>query len=50
MINFQLIHRQSIRLAFHDAGEVNLTNSADFMGPDECISDTASNTKSNLVS
>ncbi len=34
---------QSIRLAFHDAGEIDLTNSTNFMGPDGCISDTRPN-------
>ncbi len=28
------IFGQSIRLAFHDAGEIDLTNSTDFMGPE----------------
>jgi len=37
------IFGQSIRLAFHDAGEVDLTNSNDFKGADGCISDTKAN-------
>jgi hypothetical protein len=37
------IFGQSIRLAFHDAGEIDLTNSTDFMGPDGCISNTRPN-------
>jgi len=37
------IFGQSIRLAFHDAGEIDLTNSTDFMGPDGCISNTDPN-------
>ncbi len=32
-----------IRLAFHDAVEIDLTNSTDFMGPDGCISNTRPN-------
>jgi len=34
---------QSIRLAFHDAAEIDLTNTDDMMGPDGCISDTNPN-------
>ena len=37
------IFGQSIRLAFHDAAEIDLTNSTDSMGPDGCISNTAPN-------
>jgi hypothetical protein len=37
------IFGQSIRLAFHDAGEIDLTNTTDFMGPDGCISNTRPN-------
>ena len=39
------IFGQSIRLAFHDATEINLTNFTDFMGPDGCNSNTTPNTK-----
>lgn len=31
---------QSIRLAFHDAAEADLTKSGDVLGPDGCISDS----------
>lgn len=37
------IFGQSIRLAFHDAAEIDLTNSTDFMGPDGCITATIPN-------
>jgi len=37
------IFGQSIRLAFHDAAEIDLTNSTDFKGPDGCISNTTPN-------
>ena len=32
------IYAQAIRLAFHDAGEVDLTDSSDQLGPDGCLS------------
>jgi len=37
------IFGQSIRLAFHDAAEADVTQSSDLMGPDGCISNSASN-------
>jgi len=37
------IFGQSIRLAFHDAAEADVTKSSDLMGPDGCISNSASN-------
>ena len=33
------IYAQPLRLVFHDAGEVDLTNPYDFMGSDGCLSD-----------
>ena len=34
------IYGQSIRLAFHDAAEADVTNTNDLMGPDGCISNS----------
>lgn len=34
---------KSVRLAFHDAGEADLTNVTDVMGPDGCLSDSSDN-------
>lgn len=34
---------KAVRLAFHDAGEVDITNSTDKMGPDGCLSDSSDN-------
>jgi len=41
--NLSNIFGQSIRVAFHDAAEIDLTNPADMMGPDGCVSDTIPN-------
>ena len=34
---------KSVRLAFHDAGEIDLTNPTDTMGPDGCMSSSPDN-------
>ena len=41
--NLSDIFGQSIRLAFHDAAEIDLTNTTDMMGPDGCVIDTIPN-------
>jgi len=34
---------QSVRLAFHDAGEIDIRSTTDTLGPDGCLSQTAAN-------
>jgi hypothetical protein len=43
LINVSDIFGQSIRLAFHDAAEVDITLFFDFMGPDGCLSSDPAN-------
>ena len=37
------LYGAAVRLAFHDAGEIDLTNSTDTMGPDGCLSSSSDN-------
>lgn len=37
------LYGKSIRMAFHDAGEADLSNSQDKMGPDGCLSNSSDN-------
>ena len=37
------LYGAAVRLAFHDAGEIDVTNSTDIMGPDGCLSSSSDN-------
>ena len=43
LLNKSSIYGAAVRVAFHDAAEVNIQLSDDFLGPDGCLSDSSDN-------